>query len=260
MVAYICVMLKIIKKFLLLTAVLTSMTMSAQTSNFEEIKTSNGSIGLKVINHASLVLNIGEQLIFVDPQGSVDRYVDLKKPTLVLITDVHPDHYDQKALELLVDENTGFIAPPAVMEMMPENWQSRTKALRNNQVSNSDDIQITAIPMYNFPLNPESPHPKGRGNGYVLEYDDLRIYISGDTGPIPEMLALRNIDIAFICMNLPYTMDIQAAASAVKKFQPKVVYPFHYRNADKSLSDVDKFCEIIGNEHVECVLRDWYAN
>lgn len=103
---------------------------------------------------------------------------------------------------------------------------------------------IQAIPMYNLPESPESRHIKGRGNGYILTIDNTRIYISGDTEDIPEMRALKNIDIAFICMNLPYTMDIHQAASAVLEFKPKIVYPYHYRGRP-DMSDTAAFKQII---------------
>ena len=115
--------------------------------------------------------------------------------------------------------------------------------------------------MYNLPETPESRHPKGRGNGYVLNVDGKRIYISGDTSGIFEMKMLTNIDIAFVCMNLPYTMTVNEAAEAVLEFQPKVVYPFHYRGKD-GFSDVNAFKELVNkqNNDITVVLKNWYPN
>ncbi len=114
--------------------------------------------------------------------------------------------------------------------------------------------------MYNFPQDSTSFHLKGRGNGYILDWNGFQIYISGDTGNIPEMADLEDIDIAFVCMNLPYTMSVDDAAVAVNTFKPKKVYPYHYRNQDKTFSDVNQFSELVTAEGVECVLLDWYRD
>jgi len=115
--------------------------------------------------------------------------------------------------------------------------------------------------MYNLPEDANSKHPKGRGNGYLLSIDNKHIYISGDTEDILEMRMLRNIDIAFICMNLPYTMDINQAANAVLEFQPKIVYPYHYRGKN-GYSDITKFKELVNtkNKNIEIRIRNWYPN
>ena len=119
---------------------------------------------------------------------------------------------------------------------------------------------ITAIPMYNLPETAESRHPRGRGNGYVISMGGKNIYLSGDTGDIPEMRKLEDIDVAFICMNLPYTMDVDHAASGVLAFKPRIVYPYHYRGQN-GLSDVERFKTLVnqGNKKIEVRLRDWYA-
>jgi L-ascorbate metabolism protein UlaG (beta-lactamase superfamily) len=115
--------------------------------------------------------------------------------------------------------------------------------------------------MYNLPETPESRHPKGRGNGYVLTFGNKKVYLSGDTSGIQEMRSLKNIDVAFVCMNLPYTMDVDEAASAVIDFKPKVVYPYHYRGQN-GLNDTEKFRKLVneGNKNIEVRLRNWYAN
>ena len=122
-------------------------------------------------------------------------------------------------------------------------------------------IQIQAIPMYNLPESPDEKHVKGRGNGYVLTMGDKRIYISGDTEDIPEMRALKDIDIAFVCMNLPYTMDINQAASAVLEFEPSVIYPYHYRGRP-DISDTEAFKALVdaGSKDIEVRLRNWYPD
>lgn len=114
--------------------------------------------------------------------------------------------------------------------------------------------------MYNLPESPDSRHTKGRGNGYILQLGGKKVYISGDTEDIPEMRALEGIDVAFVCMNLPYTMDINQAASAVLEFKPKIVYPFHFRGQG-GLSDVEGFKKLVndGDASIDVRLREWYA-
>ena len=122
-------------------------------------------------------------------------------------------------------------------------------------------IEIRAIPMYNLREEAKDLHVKGRGNGYIIERDGTRIYIAGDTEDIPEMRDLKNIDIAFIPMNLPYTMPVEAAADAVLEFKPKKVYPYHYKGKE-GLSDVGKFKNIVetNSVNIEVVQLDWYPD
>lgn len=113
--------------------------------------------------------------------------------------------------------------------------------------------------MYNLPESAESRHPKGRGNGYVMTVGGKRIYLSGDTSDIPEMRKLKNIDVAFVCMNLPFTMDINQAASAVLDFKPSIVYPYHYRGQG-GFSDVEAFKKLVeeGDSKIRVHLANWY--
>jgi L-ascorbate metabolism protein UlaG (beta-lactamase superfamily) len=132
--------------------------------------------------------------------------------------------------------------------------------LKNGDETTQSGISIRAIPMYNLPESATAMHTKGRGNGYVLTIGGKNIYISGDTQGIPEMRALKNIDVAFVCMNLPYTMDVKEAADAVLAFKPRIVYPYHYRGTG-GLSDVNAFKSLVeaGDKHIEVRLRNWYA-
>jgi len=131
--------------------------------------------------------------------------------------------------------------------------------LKNGDQQVVSGISIQAIPMYNLPESATAMHTKGRGNGYVLSLGGKNIYISGDTQGIPEMRSLKNIDIAFVCMNLPYTMDVKEAADAVLAFKPKIVYPYHYRGQN-GLSDVNAFKSLVeaGDKNIEVRLRNWY--
>jgi L-ascorbate metabolism protein UlaG (beta-lactamase superfamily) len=177
-----------------------------------------------------------------------------------LVTDIHGDHFDTKTIEAIKTANTILVVPQAVADKLPEADKAHVVVLKNGDEVKQSGISIGAIPMYNLPESATAMHTKGRGNGYVLTIGGKRIYISGDTQGIPEMRALKNIDIAFVCMNLPYTMDVKEAADAVLAFQPAVVYPYHYRGQG-GLSDVNSFKSLVdaGNKKIEVRLRNWYA-
>lgn len=211
------------------------------------------------VEHASMVLSWDGTIIYVDPVGGKEIFSKYTEPDLVLITDIHGDHMDIPTLESIVVAKTKIIAPKAVFEKLPKNLQNIAKIMNNGDSVNDFEMKIEAIPMYN--LRPEALkfHEKGRGNGYVLERNGKRIYISGDTEDIPEMRNLKNIDIAFVCMNLPYTMTVEKAAEAVLAFKPKTVYPYHYRG-ENGLSDVAKFKSLVeaGNPDIKVTQLDWY--
>ena len=227
----------------------------------QETHTSIESDDIKItpIEHAFLILNYKDAVIYVDPVGSIDLYKDKDKPNYVLITDIHGDHMDAETLKGLDLSNATLIVPKAVAEKLPELKTKAVEVMNNGESKTFNNLNVEAIPMYN--LRPEALkfHEKGRGNGYVLTLGNERIYISGDTEDIPEMRQLKNIDIAFVCMNLPYTMTVESAASAVLDFKPKKVYPYHYRGTD-GLSDVDKFKAIVNKENptIEVVQLNWY--
>lgn len=213
------------------------------------------------ISHASMVLEWDGSTIFVDPVGGSEPYAMYNDPDFIVITDIHGDHLNIETVNSVIAKNTVIIAPKAVAEKLPEEVLKKSNILRNGDRTKRNSFQFTAIPMYN--LRPEALkfHEKGRGNGYVISHKKTSIYISGDTEDIPEMRALKDIDIAFVCMNLPYTMTVENAASAVVDFAPKTVYPYHYRGPE-GLSDVSKFKELVTskNEAIEVVQLDWYPN
>lgn len=211
------------------------------------------------ITHATMVLNYGDETIYVDPTGGKKAFINERKPTIILITDTHGDHFNLETLKELDLNGTMFVAPQAVVDKFPEDFKPMYKALNNNENTIINDIPIKAIPMYNLRKEALRFHSKGRGNGYILTMNNERIYISGDTEDIPEMRALKNIDKAFVCMNLPYTMAVESAASAVLEFKPKQVYPYHYRGTE-GLSDIEKFKTIVNtsNSDIEVVLLNWY--
>lgn len=216
----------------------------------EEFNTNAGTVKITPIHHASLMIEGGGQVIQIDPQ-SQGNYEGLPSADLILITDIHGDHMDPKAIEKVRKAGTTIIAPKAVVDKGVE-----AAILNNDETKTWGKWTIEAIPMYNLTRGPavgKLYHDKGRGNGYVLTYGGKRFYIAGDTEGIPEMRALKNIDAAFIPMNLPYTMTPEEAADAVRAFSPKVVYPYHYNK-----SDVNAFKKALVDTKIDVRLRDWY--
>jgi L-ascorbate metabolism protein UlaG (beta-lactamase superfamily) len=226
----------------------------AETSSEETILTINP------ISHATMVLSYGEDDIFVDPTGGAESFEGFSSPEIVLITDIHGDHLDFDTLKALDLSNATIIAPKAVVDKFPKDLKpGKIVTLNNGDSTTINGHSIEAIPMYNLREEALKFHSKGRGNGYVLTIGGERIYISGDTEDIPEMRALENIDKAFVCMNLPYTMTVESAVSAVLEFKPKQVYPYHYRGTD-GFSDVKTFKTLInqGDESIEVIQLEWY--
>ena len=205
------------------------------------------------IEHASMAIKYNDLTILIDPVGRIDEYASIDKADLILITHTHGDHLQPKLLDKLVNENTTVMGPKAVTDEL-----GYGTTLVNGDKTTFKTITIEAIAMYNTSEERLKFHPKGKGNGYVLKLGNERVYISGDTEDIPEMRALKNIDYAFICMNLPYTMTPEQAASAVIEFQPKEVYPYHYRQRD-GFADINKFKTLVNKSCTsEVVFLDWY--
>jgi L-ascorbate metabolism protein UlaG (beta-lactamase superfamily) len=232
----------------------------AQRVDPDIFQTNKGALTIQPIQHASLVLSWNGLTIYVDPAGGAAYFKGIAAPDMILITDIHGDHFDIKTLDSLKTSTTVLVLPKAVADKLPADYKSIQVVLNNGDHKDLSGISITAIPMYNLPESPTAMHTKGRGNGYVLTIGGKNIYLSGDTQGIPEMRALRNIDVAFVCMNLPYTMDVPEAADAVLAFAPKIVYPYHYRGKG-GFSDVNAFKKLVdaGNKGIEVRLRNWYA-
>ncbi|MES2678565.1 MAG: MBL fold metallo-hydrolase [Bacteroidota bacterium] len=233
---------------------------SAQRAAFDAIKTLKGPLRVQPVFHGALVLTWDRKTIYIDPYGGAKAYKGLAAPDMILITDVHQDHLDTLTLNGIETSKATFIVPQAVADLLPAKYRNKIVILNNGKSVNEKAVIISAIPMYNLPEEKESKHPKGRGNGYLINLGGKMVYISGDTEDIPEMRALRNIDLAFICMNLPYTMDINQAASAVLEFRPAIIYPYHYRGKE-GLSDVEAFKKLVdaGGQKIDVRLRNWYA-
>jgi L-ascorbate metabolism protein UlaG (beta-lactamase superfamily) len=239
---------------------LTAIAGFGQRPGPDQIKTSNGLLMVQPIFHGSIVFTWNNKTIYVDPYGGAKAFEGLAAPDLILITDIHPDHLDLKTLEVINTSKATFIVPQAVADQLPESLKSKAIVLANGKNITQQGIPVSAVPMYNLPESPDSKHTKGRGNGYLLNLGGKMVYISGDTGDIPEMRSLKNIDVAFVCMNLPYTMDVSQASSAVLEFKPKIVYPYHYRGKE-GLSDTEAFKKLVntGDAAIDVRLRNWYT-
>jgi L-ascorbate metabolism protein UlaG (beta-lactamase superfamily) len=239
---------------------LTTAAVWAQLPASDVVQTSKGPLKIQPLNHATMTLTWEGKTIYADPYGGTKTFKGIAAPDLILISDIHGDHFDPGTLDSLDLSKAIIIAPQAVVDKMSESLKSKTVTVANGQTVNKLNISITGVPMYNLPETAESRHTKGRGNGYVVKFGDKTVYISGDTSGIPEMRALKNIDVAFVCMNLPYTMDVKEAAAAVLDFKPKTVYPYHYRGQN-GLSDTEAFKKLVneGNKSIDVSLRDWYS-
>jgi L-ascorbate metabolism protein UlaG (beta-lactamase superfamily) len=239
-----------IVKLLTLLFTLSAVALAVPSRPVETFTTKQGPLKITAIRHASIMIEAGEQVIHVDP-WSQGNYEGLPKADVILITDIHGDHMDPKFLPTVRKASTVVIAPEAVAKTVTD-----ANVLRNGEHKQIGKWNIEAVPMYNEKRGP-SPgklyHDKGRGNGYVLGYGGLRIYISGDTEGVAEMRALKDIDVAFLCMNLPYTMPPEEAAEAAKAFRPKIVYPYHYRE-----SDLSGFQNALAGTGIEVRIRNWY--
>ncbi|SEL74816.1 L-ascorbate metabolism protein UlaG, beta-lactamase superfamily [Maribacter orientalis] len=225
------------------------------------LKMKGDEIKITPIEHATAVIEWNDITIYIDPTGGSTAFKNQKKPDLILITDIHGDHFNKETLEAIDISKATFVVPQAVADEMPNEFADKLKILSNGSSKELNGILIEAIPMYNLREEAKDFHVKGRGNGYILTIDKQRIYFSGDTEDIPEMRSLKNIDKAFVCMNLPYTMTVESAASAVLDFKPKQVFPYHYRGRP-DVSDVEMFKKLVdaGNQDIEVVQLDWYPN
>ena len=215
----------------------------------EDFTTSAGKVEITIIQHASLMLNAGGKIVYIDPaQG---KYDGLPQADYIFITDIHGDHLAPPIIEKLKKSGTVIVAPKAVAEKVPG-----CTVMANGDTTTIGDFKVEAIPMYNLKpaANGQIYHDKGRGNGSVIAIGGKRFYFAGDTEGIPEMRALKSIDVAFIPMNLPFTMTPADAADAVKAFHPAVVYPYHYRGQDTKI-----FAAALEGTGIDVRLRDWYA-
>jgi len=196
----------------------------------DTIPATGGNIELTPMTHAHVQIEFGGKVIHVDP-SSQSALATAKPADLILVTDVHGDHMDPKAIDQINKDSTIYVAPKALADKFP----GKTELISNGETRTIDGVSVQAVASYNLQRGPKPGaffHEKGRGNAYVLTLGGQRIFFSGDTECVPEIRALTNIDVAFITMNLPYTMPPEEAAECVKAFKPRIVYAYHYRGQD----------------------------
>mgnify|MGYP001248230122 FL=1 len=218
----------------------------------DAIATSDGDIVVHPVDHASLLLGFGNAVIYADPVGGAALYEGLPPPTAILVTHGHGDHFDVPTLEAIAG-SAPILTSQEVFDKLPEALKANASAIANGEDASLGGIAIRAIAAHNVTEDRMRYHPVGVGNGYVLTLGDRQVYVAGDTEPTEDMLALTDIDVAFLPMNLPYTMTPEQAVEAINVFKPKIVYPYHYGDSDLSV------LETVG-EHTDMRLRDWYPN
>jgi L-ascorbate metabolism protein UlaG (beta-lactamase superfamily) len=226
----------------------------------DSIPTSRGELLVIPVEHASLALRWDGKTIYVDPVGGASKYADLPAPDVVFVTHSHSDHMDAATLKAVVQESTVLVIPQDVSSALASSGvleMVEDKVMANGETIQVGDIKVEAVPMYNTTADRLRYHAKGAGNGYVLDLDGTRVYVAGDTEDIPEMRALQDIALAFLPMNLPYTMTPEQAASAVLEFLPRVVYPYHYRGQDQNPETFKSLVEAT-TDAVAVRLRNWY--
>ena len=214
-------------------------TLSALSANAEDrfqadlIRTSSGDLKITFIGHASLIFSFNNKTVYVDPFSKLADYATLPKADVIVITHEHRDHLDPAAIEKIRTEKTTVVLTGTGAKQLTGGI-----VMKNSDVQIIEGVTIEAVPAYNIVHKRDTGepfHPRGAGNGYIMTFGDKRVYVAGDTENIPEMTGLKNIDIAFLPMNLPYTMTPEITAAAAKMIQPKILYPYHYGSTDTSL-------------------------
>lgn len=219
----------------------------------DRIATADGDIIVHPVDHASLLLGFGSEVIYVDPVGGAARYEGLPAPTGILITHGHGDHFDLATLQAIAG-SAPIITSQEVFDKLPDALKGQATALANGSDGSLNGIPVAATTAHNVTPDRMNYHPVGVGNGYLITFGDKVVYVAGDTEPTPEMLALSGIEVAFLPMNLPYTMTPEQAAEAVNTFKPAILYPYHYGDSDLAVLEA-----AVGAD-TEVRLRNWYPN
>lgn len=224
--------------------------MSARTQfETDVVSTSEGDLAMTFLGHGTLMFTFGDMVIHIDPYGRVADYAALPDADLVLVTHDHQDHLDADALAEIRRDDTQIVVSKACRGKV-----KGAIVMQNGDGREVAGIPIEAVPAYNVEhmRSPGHPfHPKGEGNGYVLTFGDTRVYVAGDTENIPEMAELDEITIAFLPMNLPYTMSPEMAADAARSVAPEIVYPYHFGNTDAT-----QLTRLLSDTDIEVRIRD----
>lgn len=198
--------------------------------NPDEFSTSAGKLTIYFIGHGTLMFDFNGKIIHVDPWTKLADYTKLPKADLILITHQHPDHLDTAAIKQITRQGTTLVTNPVVNEMI-----NKGEIMKNGDIKTFQGIKIEAVPAYNTTPGRENFHPMGRDNGYVINFGNRRVYVAGDTEDVPEMAFLKDIYIAFLPMNQPYTMLPDQVVKAANMFHPKILYPYHSGDTNTEL-------------------------
>ncbi|MGC8658319.1 MAG: MBL fold metallo-hydrolase [Desulfomonilaceae bacterium] len=219
-----------------------SVSFAEQSFQTDVIKTSGGDLKITFIGHGTLMFDYGGKIFHVDPWGKLADYSKLPKADVIVLTHEHQDHLDPAAIKKIRTKNTMVVLTETCAKTIPGGI-----IMRNGDTKEVEGIKIEAVPAYNL-VHMRTPgvpfHPKGVGNGYIFTFGDKRVYVAGDTENTPEMKSLKNIDVAFLPMNLPYTMTPEMVADAAKAFRPRILYPYHTGDTDLS-----KLTNLMKGEH-----------
>jgi len=236
----------------ILTLILAAMTFQVKSQNLpasDQFVTGAGNVEIYFIGHGSLMLKMNDRIIYVDPVRSSGNYDNLPRADIILVTHEHFDHLDVNLINDLKKSNTAIFCNETAAAKVPG-----SSVMKPGIGISSGIITIDAVPAYNI-VNERAPgqpfHPKGSGVGYIIGFGGKRIYIAGDTENTPEMKALKNIDIAFLPMNLPYTMTPEMVADAAKAFRPKILYPYHYGE-----TNTNKIVQLLKDSGIEVRIRN----
>lgn len=204
--------------------------LSAQPFQEDVIATSAGDLAITFIGHGTLMFRLQEQVIHVDPVSREADYTTLPGADLILVTHEHGDHLDAEAIGQILKAGTRVVVSSSCDGRLED-----ALVLQNGETTTAAGLEIEAVPAYNIQhmRSPGQPyHPEGNGNGYVITFGDLRVYVAGDTENTPEMKALTGIDVAFLPMNFPYTMTPEMVADAARALRPRILYPYHFGRTD----------------------------
>jgi len=233
----------------ILTVFLAAMAFAQENFESDLIQTTAGDLKITFLGHGTLMFGFMGKIIHVDPFSDVADYSKLPKADIIFITHEHGDHLDMKAIETVRTGKTTVVLTETCAAKIPGGI-----VMKNGDTKSLDGLKIEAVPAYNLLHKRDTGqpfHPRGAGNGYVVTFGDKRVYVAGDTEDIPEMKELKGIDIAFLPMNLPFTMTPEMVATAAKMMKPKILYPYHYGN-----TDVSKLLDLLkDNKDIEVRIR-----
>ena len=241
----------------------------AQAPSTTKVAGAGGALVITALGHASVQIEQGAKVVLVDPVSGQADLSKAKRADLILVTDIHPDHFDPAAIAKLRKPGAPVVVPPAVAEMkqVPDPVVMANRQMRTNE-SALAGVSVISVPAYNLQRGPapgQFYHPRDRGQGYLLTFSSSlevgrkgmapSIYVAGDTECVPAMAQwVKNVDVALVPMNLPYTMTPAEAAECVKGFRPKVAIPYHYMGQKP-----EEFAAALKGQPIEVRLLNWYA-